>query len=193
MNKEEYKTLLSLKGGRKMKKVLIYIAIFIVFIFSYLLQSNFFSWFNIAGVKPNLFIILVLFCGLFTGKKSGLIIGVVFGILLDLFLQTSVIIDAIMLGILGFSSGILAKNFSKENKLNIMIMVVLSTLIYETGTYIWKMIIYSVSWEILPFINIILIEMLYNAMLTIILYPIIQYFGQKIEDKLFGNKILRYF
>lgn len=176
-----------------MKKVLIYIAIFIVFIFFYLLQSDFFSWFNIAGVKPNLFIILVLFCGLFTGKKSGLIIGVIFGILLDLFLRTSVIIEPIMLGILGFSSGILAKNFSKENKLNIMMMVVVSTLVYETGTYILKMLIYNINLEILPFIKIILIEMIYNAMLTIILYPIIQYFGQKIEDNLFGNKILRYF
>ena len=32
-----------------------------------------------------------------------------------------------------------------------------------------------------------------NSMITIILYPLIQFFGQKIEEKLFGNKVLRYF
>lgn len=176
-----------------MKKVLIYIGIFITFIFIYLLQSNLFTWFNIAGVQPNLFIILILFCGLFTGKISGLICGVIFGILLDLFIHTSVIIEPIMLGILGFASGLLAKNFSKENRLNIMIMVIATTVTYEIGVYTLKVLINSLQLELLGFIKIVFIEIIYNAMITIIIYPMIQYFGPKIEEKLFGNKILRYF
>ena len=51
-----------------MKKILSTIIIFLIFILIYFLQSNFFSWFNIAGIKPNLFIILVLMVGLFVGK-----------------------------------------------------------------------------------------------------------------------------
>lgn len=176
-----------------MKKALIYIGIFISFIFIYLLQSNLFTWFNIAGVQPNLFIILVLFCGLFTGKISGLICGVIFGILLDLFIHASVIIEPIMLGALGFASGLLAKNFSKENKLNIMIMVIATTFAYEIGVYILKILINGLQLELLGFIKIVFIEIIYNAMITIIIYPIIQYFGPKIEEKLFGNKMLRYF
>lgn len=176
-----------------MKKVLIYIGIFITFILIYLLQSNLFTWFNIAGVQPNLFIILILFCGLFTGKISGLVCGVLFGILLDLFVQTNVIIEPIMLGALGFASGILAKNFSKENRFNIMIMVVATTFAYETGAYTLKLLMNSLQLELFAFIKVILIEAFYNAMITIIIYPIIQHFGPKIEEKLFGNKILRYF
>ena len=170
-----------------MKKVLIYIGIFITFIFIYLLQSNLFTWFNIAGVQPNLFVILILFCGLFTGKNSGLICGVIFGILLDLFLQTSVIIEPIMLGILGYVSGILAKNFSKENRLNIMIMVIATTFIYEIGVYTLKIIINSLQLEILEFIRIVLIETIYNAMITIIIYPMFQHLGFNVEVNLFGN------
>ncbi len=176
-----------------MKKVLIYIGIFIAFIFIYILQSNLFTWFNIMGVQPNLFIILILFCGLFTGKFSGLICGVIFGILLDLFVQTSVIIEPIMLGILGFVSGILEKNFSKENRFNIMIMVIVTTLLYELGVYTLQILLKGVQIELMAFIKVVLIEVLYNAMITIIIYPIIQYFGKKIEDKLLGNKVLRYF
>ena len=54
-----------------MKKILSTIIIFLIFILIYFLQSNFFSWFNIAGIKPNLFIILVLMVGLFVGKIYG--------------------------------------------------------------------------------------------------------------------------
>lgn len=130
---------------------------------------------------------------MFTGKISGLVCGAISGIFLDLFIETSIIIEPIMFGIIGFISGILAKNFSKENKLNIMIMVTITTLCYETGVYILRIFLFSIQFEILPFIKIILIECFYNAMITIIIYPIMQYFGQKIEENIFENKILRYF
>lgn len=176
-----------------MKKTLIYIGIFITFIFIYFLHSNLFNWFNIAGVQPNLFVILLLFCGLYTGKKSGLICGVMLGILLDLLIGTSVIISPIMLGIIGFASGILEKNFSKESRFNIMVMVAIATLAYEIGENILRIIIININFELIPIIKVILVEILYNAMLTIIIYPIIQFFGKKVENALLGNKILRYF
>lgn len=54
-----------------MKKGFIFLALFVTFILLYLLQANFFNWFTIAGIKPNLFIILILFIGLFAGKHVG--------------------------------------------------------------------------------------------------------------------------
>ena len=52
-----------------MKKAITIIILCIVFILIYLLELNFFSWFTIAGVKPNLFVILTLFIGLYSGRK----------------------------------------------------------------------------------------------------------------------------
>ena len=124
---------------------------------------------------------------------SGLICGVISGILLSLFIETNAIVEPIMLGTIGFVSGILEKNFSKESRLNIMIMVIVATFLYELGTYVLKILLYGTQLELLSFIKIILIELIYNAMITIIIYPLIQLFGKKVEDKLFGNKILRYF
>lgn len=69
-----------------MKKTLSIIIIFLTFILIYLLQSNFFGSFTIAGIKPNLFIILALFIGIFMGKIYGGIIGIIFGLLLDIFI-----------------------------------------------------------------------------------------------------------
>jgi len=84
-----------------MKKILSIIIIFITFIFIYFLQSNFFTWFNIAGVKPNLFIILSLIVGIFIGKIYGASIGIAFGLLLDLFIGKALGINAMVLGISG--------------------------------------------------------------------------------------------
>lgn len=69
-----------------MKKVLIVFLLFIAFFIIYFLQSNFFNWFTIGGIKPNLFVILVLFVGLFAGRIRGILFGAIFGIFLDFFI-----------------------------------------------------------------------------------------------------------
>ena len=73
-----------------MKKTLIFVVLFIVFVIIYFLQMNFFSWFTIAGVKPNLFVILILTIGLFTGRTMGIGCGIIAGILLDFFIGKNV-------------------------------------------------------------------------------------------------------
>lgn len=114
--------------------------------------------------------------------------------MLDLFIGRKVGISAIMLGGVGLIGGIFDKNFSKESRITIMIMVIVSTLIYETGAYLLGYFIYGYSFEILLFVKILLIESLYNVIITIILYPIMQNLGYKIEEEYKGNKILtRYF
>ena len=58
--------------------------IIITFIIIYLLQSIFFSEFTIAGIMPNIFIILMLYIGLYMGRTAGIIYGIVFGIFIDI-------------------------------------------------------------------------------------------------------------
>lgn len=84
-----------------MKNTLIVMASILVFIISYFLQVDIFSWFNIAGIAPNLFVILVLFLGLFAGKRLGIPLGIFFGIVLDFFASKKIGITGIMLGVIG--------------------------------------------------------------------------------------------
>lgn len=177
-----------------MKKVIINIILVLVFILIYFLTINFFSWFKIAGVMPNVFIIFVLFIGLYTTRSTGAIYGVIFGILLDLFIGKKVGITAMMLGIVGIIGGTFDKNFSKESRITLMIMVAISTLFYEVGMYFLDYFIYNIDLQIVSFIQILSIECLYNLLLAIILYPLMQTIGYKIEEQYKGNKILtRYF
>ena len=93
-----------------MKKILSTIIILLIFILIYFLQSNFFNWFNIAGIKPNLFIILVLITGLFVGKIYGATTGIVLGLLLDFFIGKKLGIYAIQLGL----AGLLRRNLQQK-------------------------------------------------------------------------------
>lgn len=177
-----------------MKKILINVLLFITFIIIYILHSNLFSWFKIAGVMPNLFVIFILFIGLYSNKITGITYGIIIGLLLDLFISKKVGITAIMLGLVAILGVIFDKNFSKENRFTLIIMVMVSTIIFEVGSYFLSYFIYANLIQIWPFIQILLIECVFNALLTIILYPLIQILGNKIEEEYKGNKILtRYF
>lgn len=177
-----------------MKNTLIVIATIFVFLILYFLQANFFSWFTIAGIAPNLFVILVLFLGLFGGKRLGAPMGIFLGLCLDLFINKKVGISAIMLGIVGGIGGILDKNFSKDSRMTIILMTIGVTTLYEVGVYIINHIIIGTTIEIIPFVKILLVENLYNVILTIILYPLLQKAGYFIEDSFKGKQILtRYF
>ena len=177
-----------------MKKGFITFILIIIFLIIYLLQSNLFSWFNLAGVKPNLFIIFIFIIGLFSGESRGITLGIILGISLDFFIGKSIGISGIMLGIIGFLGGYLDKNFSKDSRFIMIIMIIISTCLYEVGSYLFNYIVNNANIELSMFLKILVIENFFNIMITIILYPIIIKLGYKLEKTFKENKILtRYF
>ena len=177
-----------------MKKAGSIALLILAFLIIYFLQANFFTWFTIAGVKPNLFVIYILFIGLFAGKKLGLILGILFGVYLDIVIGRQIGISGIMLGAIGLLGEYLDKNFSKESRITIMLMIAGSTVIYEVGCYIFNIIALGTSIEILAFIKILLIEVIYNILIAIVIYSLIQRLGHALEEVFKTKNILtRYF
>ena len=177
-----------------LKKFLINIALILIGFIIYFLQANFFSWFTIFGIKPNLFIIYILFIGLFGNRGMGIIYGSITGILLDLLFEEKIGVNLIALSLIGIIATIFDKNFSKDSRITIMFMVFGTTIIFEIISYFTRYILYSVNVEVLNFIKILLVEIVYNILITIVVYPLIQKFGYYIENEYKGNRILtRYF
>ena len=86
------------------------------------------------------------------------------------------------------------KNLSKDSRITIMLMSVVTTLICEIISYIIQMVLFKLSFEILAFIKIILLEIIFNAMIIIIIYPVINILGVLLEKIFTENKILtRYY
>ena len=68
-----------------------------------------------------------------------------------------------------------------------------TTLICELIAYIYK-IINGASIEVLAFLKIVLIEIIFNLMIIIIIYPLIRKLGEKLEQVFNEDKILtKYF
>ncbi len=128
------------------------------------------------------------------GKKIGTIFGILFGFYLDILIGKSIGITAVMLGLVGLLGEYFDKNFAKESRVTVMLMVIGSTIFYEIGIYGFEVIKYSLSPEIQEFIFILGIEVLFNTLLTIILYPLIQKLGYKAEEIFKSKRILtRYY
>ncbi len=177
-----------------MKKAFTIFLLIISFLILYFLQVNFFSWFTIAGVKPNLFVIFILFISLFAGMKVGIPFGIIMGFFLDIIIGKNIGISAIMFGIIGFVGGYFDKNFSKDSRLTMMLMVIGSTCLFEIGSYVLQTVELSLSVEIVPFLQILWKEVLFNTILTILLSPLMQKLGYKMEDIFKEQKILtKYF
>lgn len=177
-----------------MKKTITTLLIIVIFLIVYFLQANLFSWFNLAGVKPNLFVILILMIGLFAGESRGVTFGIIFGIALDFFIGKSVGISGIMLGTIGFIGGYLDKNFSKDSRFTMIIMIIICTCLYEIGSFLFNYFVNDAKIAMSLFIKILIIENFFNIITTIILYPLITKMGYKMEKLFKENKILtRYF
>lgn len=177
-----------------MKKFYINLVLVLIGFIIYFLQVNFFEWFTIAGIKPNLFIIYILFIGLFGSKSMGIVYGSIFGIILDLLFGEKVGINLAGFALVGIIASVFDKNFSKDSRITIMFMVFGTTIIFEVISYFMNYVLYSLNMEMFRFIQILIIEVVYNILITIIIYPLIQKFGYYIENEYKGNMILtRYF
>ena len=177
-----------------MRKVLIHISLIITFIIIYLLQTVFFSHFTIAGIMPNIFVILMLFIGLYMGRTMGIIYGISFGIFIDIWIGKNMGFTSIALAIFGLLSGVLDKTLSKDSRITVLLMGIISTIVYEVILYFLQYMFLGINVEVLSFIKILLIEVVYNMLIVIILYPLIKNVGYEIENEVKGDRILtRYF
>ena len=143
---------------------------------------------------PNLFVLFVLFVGLFTNKFLGTVYGAIIGAILDILFRDKIGISMIALGLVGFLATLFNKNFSKDSRITIMLMVSGLTVIYEVIVYFASYFVLGTSIEIWSFIKILILEVIFNLFITIIIYPLFKKFGYYIENEFKGNRILtRYF
>lgn len=177
-----------------MKKILIHIGLIITFIIIYLLQTIFFSEFTIAGIMPNLFVILMLYIGLYMGRTMGIIYGIIYGIFIDMWIGKTLGLTSITLALIGVLGGIFDKTFSKDSRITVLLMGIVCTIIYEIVLYFMQYMIFSINIEIIQFLTILLVEVIYNILLIIILYPLMKVTGNEIENEIKGDTILtKYF
>lgn len=143
---------------------------------------------------PNLFVVLVLFIGLFIKNKLGGVFGIIFGIIIDANIGMNIGFSSVLLGIIGIIAEYFDKNFSKDSRITLILMAVGCTAFYEIAKYAGMLLNSEAEIEILIFILTLFVELIFNSLLIIIMYPLISKLGYYLEDSFNGKKILtRYF
>ena len=93
-----------------------------------------------------------------------------------------------------FFGGLLTKNFSKDSRLTLMLITMGATFAFEILSYIMQIVIFNIPIEIFRFLKIVIIETIFNSILIIIIYPLIDKTGD-VLTKIFNEKniLTRYY
>lgn len=176
-----------------MKKTVITGTIILITIVLLMLQLSIFNNLKLFNVKPNLFLILLTSLVVYTNKKTTYVFFILTGIILDLLLGGMIGITSISMLI----SSIIIMSFknilTKKNMANFLLFILIVTIFYELVYNLIRIGLTNTSFDIY-ILKIIAIESIYNILISIIIYPIIEKIGNEIYPEYKKSNILtKYF
>lgn len=145
----------------------------------YLLQSSFFTHFELAGVIPNLLMILTATAGIVRGRREGCVVGFFSGLLMDLGGGGLVGMYALGFLVTGYLTGIINRFFYKEDITFPILVIAGADFFYGLYMYFFGFLTRGRMDFVFYLTKIILPEVVYTVILALILYKPFMYFVQK--------------
>ncbi|MDD4342812.1 MAG: rod shape-determining protein MreD [Eubacteriales bacterium] len=147
---------------------------FVVVICSFIgliLQSSYFDYFSLLGVKPDIVLVCIVFYAVFNGPVKGGIIGAAIGLMEDLFIGHFIGPMLILRLLLGAGVGFFSRNFYKESIIIPMIVLFIATFMSNTFLWIFNSLIKNyISWTYL--VKVSILQGTYNMIFMPIFYLI---------------------
>lgn len=153
----------------------------LIVIACFLLECTVFEKVQLISVTPNLLIIVTSSFGFMRGKKTGMFVGFFSGLLLDIFFGDLIGFYALIYMLLGYCNGFFKRIFYDEDiKLPI---ILISASDFICGNIIcFCMFIMRSKFRYFYYLrHVILPELIYTIVITIVLYQIILKLNQKLE------------
>lgn len=163
---------------------------FLIIVINLILQSGLFESIAIMDIKPNTMIIVIVSFSFLRGDDEGLLVGAFSGFLQDAFFAPFIGLNTFIGMLIGYLCGKFFTDFYKEGIMIPIALTIFATFIYEFIFYILNVLMKGYT-NFLFFLNtIILPEIVYTALFTVIVYKIIFLINQKLEKReKFGKKI----
>lgn len=153
----------------------------IIIIVCYLLQSTLFQVLSFATISPNLLIVVTSAFGFMRGQKEGIWIGLFCGLCMDIFYGSTLGFYALVYMYIGFLNGYFRKLFYPEDIKLPMLLIGGSDLVYNLAIYFF-LFLFRNRYEFgFYFMNIIVPELVYTMLVTIVLYMILLKINQRLE------------
>lgn len=164
-----------------------YLIYALLIMFSLVIQTTVLSMWPFLQVSPDLLLIIIVVFSLLNGPIFGAKFGFVAGLALDLLTGNMIGLYGIIRMLIGFSVGLIASRFYKENYVVPLFCVILATLLDQIF-YLLGLLVFGrvVPW-IFAFQQVLLPLCIYNGILCLLLYIRLFYFNKKIIywDELF--------
>lgn len=149
------------------------IVIGIIILACFLLQSTLFHYFELAGVVPNLLLIVTMSFGLMRGRREGLLVGFFSGLLIDIFFGQYLGPYAFIYMTLGYGNGFFHRIYYVEDVLLPMLMISINDFLYNFIIYVIFFMLKNKLDFSIYMTKIILPEMIYTILITLFLYKIL--------------------
>jgi len=155
----------------------------IMVIICFILQSTVFKALEFGGIVPNLMIVLTASFGFMRGEKAGLLIGFFCGLLADIFFGGLIGLYAMIYMYIGYLNGKFHKVFYPEDIKLPIALIFVSDFMFGIVCYATLFLLRGRFHFMYYFTNVILPEMVYTILITLLLYPVILWINNKLEDR----------
>lgn len=153
------------------------ILIFICF----LLQCTVFRSLAFGGIVPNLLIVLTASFGFMRGEKTGLIIGFFCGLLVDIFFASVIGFYALLYMYIGYMNGKFCTIFYPQDIKLPIALILGSDFSYGIICYVFMFLLRGRFDFVYYLVHIILPEIVYTIVVTLLLYPLILWINTCLE------------
>lgn len=149
------------------------ITIGIIIIICFLCQSTVFHFIELAGVVPNLLLIVAMSFGLMRGRREGVLVGFFCGLLVDIFFGTAMGPYAFIYMTLGYVNGFFHRIYYVEDVLLPMIMITINDFAYNIMVYILFFMLRN-RLDFFGYLSKVIVpEMVYTIIVTLFFYKLL--------------------
>ncbi len=137
-----------------------------LFLLSFLLQSTLVQYFTVAGVQPDLVLLLACLVGLFFGRHRGLLLGGLAGLIQDALSGSLLGLNALCKALVGFTSGVLQQNIGVHHRFLQMAVVGVMTAFDGLLTVGLVSLFRDTGLPIRPWVSLLALQVAYNSLVA---------------------------
>lgn len=160
-----------------------FIFCFLLIAAAYILQIAVFPFLQIAGIRPNLMIMITSMVGFMMGSRTGLLTGFFSGLLVDIMAGGNVGFSALAYMYIGSINGLFYKDYVKEELFIPLALVSVGTFFYEFLYYIFYFVLQNKLNVGFYITRVVLPETIYTAVVTLLVYVFLYYIIRKVEQE----------
>ncbi|MBQ9157187.1 MAG: rod shape-determining protein MreD [Eubacterium sp.] len=145
----------------------------IIVIIFFILQTSVFGMLKLAGIMPNVLVILVSSIAVMRGQKDGMLVGFFCGLLVDMFYGTYLGVFAFLYMIFGFIDGFFHRIYYSDDNFLPLIMIAANDLVYGLLMFVARGLLKNHLHFFYYLRSIILPELVYTIAVGMLLYQIL--------------------